>query len=77
MLIIFTLNIYATHAASNTNGYDFDIIYSGNIVEEEPKNATVVLEAKEGKVYSKVRVESKQISGPSQDVKVIAYDEGF
>lgn len=75
MLITFTLSVYASEAAPSTNGYDFDIVYSGDVVEGEPKNATVILEAKDAKVYSKVRVDSKQLSGPSEDVKVIAYDE--
>ena len=75
MLITFTLSIYASETAPNTNGYDFDIVYSGDVVEGESKNATVILEGKEAKVYNKVRVDSKQVSGPSEDVKVIAYDE--
>ncbi len=74
-ILVFTLNIYAANSEPNTSGYDFDIVYSGNIVAGEAKNATVVLEGTEGKSYSKVRVESKQVSGPSEDVKVIAYDE--
>lgn len=74
-LIVFAGTIYAAEASFDTNGYDFDIIYSGDVVEKEPKSATVILEAKDATVYSKVRVESKQLSGPSEDVKVIAYDE--
>lgn len=74
-VIVLTGGIFAMEAGPTTNGYNFDIEYTGDVVEGEAKNATVILEGTDAKSYSKVRVESKQVSGPSEDVKVIAYDE--
>ena len=75
-LFAFEFPIYATSPAVNSgNGYKFDIIYEGEIYANEAKRATVVLQGTEATPYSKVRVESKQVSGPSKDIKLMAYDE--
>lgn len=55
------------------DAYSFDIVYTGDIVEDEDKEATVILQATEGAVYSNVRIKVDFISGPSKPT-ILAYD---
>lgn len=71
-LIICTGSIYATDVSTN-NGYNFDIVYSGNIIKNEAKNAKVVLEGNNATPYTNVRIKVDAISGPATP-SIIAYD---
>lgn len=71
-LIICTGSIYATDVSTN-NGYNFDIVYSGNIIKNEAKNATVVLEGNNATPYTNVRIKVDAISGPATP-SIIAHD---
>lgn len=71
-LIICTGSIYATDVSTN-NGYNFDIVYSGNIIKNEAKNAIVVLEGQNATPYTNVRIKVDAISGPATP-SIIAYD---
>lgn len=71
-LIIFTGSIYATNVPTN-NEYKFDINYTGNIIEGEEKNATVILEGTNATPYTNVRIKVDFISGPAEP-SIIAYD---
>lgn len=71
-LIICTGSIYATDVSTN-NGYNFDIVYSGNIIKNEAKNAIVVLEGNNATPYTNVRIKVDAISGPATP-SIIAYD---
>lgn len=71
-LIICTGSIYATDVSTN-NGYNFDIVYSGNIIKNEAKNATVILEGQNATPYTNVRIKVDAISGPATP-SIIAYD---
>lgn len=71
-LIICTGSIYATDVSTN-NGYNFDIVYSGNIIKNEAKNATVILEGQNATPYTNVRIKVEAISGPATP-SIIAYD---
>ena len=74
-LIISISSVYATQPSTPTsgNGYDFEINYSGNIIEDEDKNATVVLEGTNATPYTNVRIKVDFVSGPSTPT-IIAYD---
>ena len=74
-LIISITNVYATQPSNPVagNGYDFEINYTGNIVENEDKNATVVLEGTEATPYTNVRIKVDFVYGPSTPT-IIAYD---
>lgn len=71
-LIICTGSIYATNVPTN-NEYKFDINYTGNIIEGEEKNATVILEGTNATPYTNVRIKVDFISGPAEP-SIIAYD---
>ena len=74
-LIITITNVYATQPSNPIvgNGYDFEINYTGDIVEDEDKNATVVLQGTEATPYTNVRIKVDFLSGPSTPT-IIAYD---
>lgn len=72
-LIICTANIYASDVSTTNNGYNFDIVYSGDIIVNEPKNANVVLEGNNATPYTNVRIKVDAISGPATP-SIIAYD---
>ena len=74
-LILSISSVYATQPSTPTvgNGYDFEINYTGNIIEDEDKNATVVLEGTDATPYTNVRIKVDFISGPSTPT-IIAYD---
>ncbi len=74
-LIISFANVYATEPSTPTtgNGYKFDINYTGNIIQNEDKNATVILEGTNATPYSNVRIKVDFVSGPSTPT-IIAYD---
>lgn len=74
-LIITITNVYATQPSNPVvgNGYDFEINYTGDIVEDEDKNATVVLQGTEATPYTNVRIKVDFVSGPSTPT-IIAYD---
>lgn len=67
-LAIFTTTIYA--AGDNFN---FEINYTGNIVENEAKDAVVVLEGTDATVYSNALIKVELVSGPSTPT-IIAKD---
>lgn len=67
-LLLLSTVVYAA------NGYEFNLSYEGNLVVNEPKNGSVTLTGTEGTVYSNVRVQSEQISGPATPT-IYAYDE--
>ena len=74
-LIISISSVYATQPSTPTtgNGYNFEINYTGNIIQNEDKNATVVLEGTDATPYSNVRIKVDFVSGPSTPT-IIAYD---
>ncbi len=73
-LIISITNVYATQPSTPTaSEYNFEINYTGNIVEDEDKEATVVLEGTEATPYTNVRIKVDFVSGPSTPT-IIAYD---
>lgn len=73
--LIFTLTIMllCNSAYAVDDAYSFDIVYTGDIVEDQDKEATVILQATEGTVYSNVRIKVDFISGPSKPT-ILAYD---
>lgn len=74
-LLIFALVmvIFCNSAYAADDAYSFDITYTGEIVEKVDKNATVILQATDGTVYSNVRIKVDFISGPAKPT-IIAYD---
>lgn len=73
-LILSISCVFATQPSNPTAGtYNFEINYTGNINEDEDKNATVVLEGTEAVPYSNVRIKVDFVSGPSTPT-IIAYD---
>lgn len=76
LILIVTIScVYATQPSNPVagNGYDFEINYTGNIIEDEDKNATVVLEGTNATPYTNVRIKVDFVSGPSTPT-IIAYD---
>ena len=73
--LIFSLAIIllCNSAYAVDDAYSFDIVYTGDIVEEQDKDATVILQATEGTVYSNVLIKVDFISGPSKPT-ILAYD---
>lgn len=71
ILCLITMSIVAFAA---DQGYEFDLKYEGDIIVNEPKDGVVTLKATDGTVYTNVRVESEQISGPA-NATIYAYDE--
>lgn len=71
-LIVSATTIYATQPPT-VGQYDFEINYTGNIIEDEDKNATVVLEGINATPYTNVRIKVDFVSGPSTPT-IIAYD---
>lgn len=67
-MVIFSNSVYAEDDA-----YSFDINYTGDIIENVDKNATVILQATEGTVYTNVRIKVDFISGPAKPT-ILAYD---
>lgn len=72
-LIVSTTTIYATQPPT-VGQYDFEINYTGNIIEDEDKNAIVVLKGTNATPYTNVRIKVDFISGPSTPT-IIAYDK--
>ena len=74
-LILSICSVYATQPSTPTlgNGYNFEINYTGNIIEDEDKNATVVLAGNNATPYTNVRIKVDFVSGPSTPT-IIAYD---
>jgi len=74
-LIVSIKGVYATQPSMPTtgSGYNFEINYTGNIIEDEDKNATVVLEGTNATPYTNVRIKVDFVSGPSTPT-IIAYD---
>jgi len=74
-IILSVTSVYATQPSNPTvgNGYGFEINYTGNIIEDEDKNATVVLEGTNATPYTNVRIKVDFVSGPSTPT-IIAYD---
>ena len=72
LLIVFTIPTYATTANPGGN-YEFSLNYTGDILEEEDKDATVVLAGVNATPYSNVRIKVDVISGPGVP-SVVAYD---
>ena len=74
-LIISITHVYATEPSTPSvqSGYNFEINYTGNIIEDEDKNATVVLEGTNATPYTNVRIKVDFVSGPSTPT-IIAYD---
>ncbi len=71
-LILSISTVYATDVSTDS-GYNFEINYTGNIIEDEDKEATVVLEGTEAAPYTNVRIKVEFVSGPSTPT-IIAYD---
>ena len=67
-LILSISSVYATQPSTPTvgNGYNFEINYTGDIKEDEDKNANAV-------PYTNVRIKVDFVSGPSTPT-IIAYD---
>ena len=65
-LFAFTINVYAA------GEFSFDITYDGDIIKDQEKSATVVLEGTEAPVHNKVRIKV-DISGPGTPT-IYAYD---
>lgn len=73
-LIMSITSVYATQpSVPTTSEYNFEINYTGNIIEDEDKEATVVLEGTEATPYTNVRIKVDFVSGPSTP-SIIAYD---
>lgn len=74
LLVSFT-TVYATQPSTPVtgNGYNFDINYTGNIIQNEDKKATVILEGTNATPYTNVRIKVDFVSGPSTPT-IIAYD---
>ena len=74
-LILSITNVYATQPSTPAagSGYDFEINYTGNIIQNEDKEATVVLQGTNATPYSNVRIKVDFVSGPSTPT-IIAYD---
>ncbi len=68
LIVLFCSSVYAADDA-----YSFDISYTGDIIEDQDKDATVILQATEGTVYSNVRIKVDFISGPAKPT-ILAYD---
>ncbi len=68
MLVLFSItnNIYAA------DEYSFDLKYVGEIIQDEPKDAVVLLTGINGPTYSNVRIKV-DITGPATP-KLIAKD---
>ena len=74
MIITFVIPTYATQPPTTVgNGYEFSLNYTGDITEEEDKDATVVLAGTDATPYSNVRIKVDVISGPGVP-SVVAYD---
>ena len=73
-IILLTGNIYATSASPENKGYNFDIVYTGDIIAGEEKKATVILEGKDATPYTNVRVKFEFISGPATP-KIMAFED--
>lgn len=65
--------VLCNSAYAADDAYSFDIVYTGDIIEGVDKNATVILQATEGKVYSNVRIKTDFVSGPAKPT-ILAYD---
>lgn len=72
VLIAFTIPTYATQPSVG-NGYDFSLNYTGDITEQQDKDATVILAGIDATPYSNVRIKVDLISGPGVP-SVVAYD---
>ncbi len=72
-LIVLTSNIFAMEAGPATQGYNFDVEYSGDIYAGEEKSAIVILEGTDATPYTNVRVKFELISGPATP-KIMAYE---
>ena len=74
LLSIFTMPAYATQPPTAVgNGYEFSLNYTGDITEQEDKDATVILAGVDATPYSNVRIKVDVISGPGVP-SVVAYD---
>lgn len=76
LTLIMSINsVYATQPSTPAvgNGYNFEINYTGNIIQNEDKEATVILEGTNATPYSNVRIKVDFVSGPSTPT-IIAYD---
>lgn len=71
-LILSITSVYATQPPT-VGEYNFEINYTGNIIEDEDKNAIVVLEGTNATPYTNVRIKVDFVSGPSTPT-IIAYD---
>ena len=72
LLFTFAIPTYAT-TANPGGGYNFSLNYTGDIVKDEDKEATVVLAGIDALPYSNVRIKVDLISGPGVP-SVVAYD---
>lgn len=67
IILLLSSSIYAA------NGYEFKLEYEGDIVENQEKQATVILQGTSATPYTNVRIKIEFVSGPSTP-KIMATD---
>ncbi len=75
LIFVFALILFCNSVLAVDDAYSFEININGDVVENEPKSATVVLQATEGTVYEKVRIKVDFVSGPATP-NIMAYETG-
>ena len=72
-VMVMILSISTLSLADTNEQYHFELDYEGNVIENEAKNAEVLLVGENGQLYTNVRIRILG-TGPAEP-KVIAYDE--
>ena len=72
-VMLMILSISTLSLADTNEQYYFELDYEGNVIENEAKNAEVLLVGKNGQLYTNFRIRILG-TGPAEP-KVIAYDE--
>lgn len=71
--LIMVLSISTLSYAVTNDQYHFELNYQGEVIENEPKNAKVLLVGVDGQLYTNVRIKISG-TGPATP-RVVAYDE--
>lgn len=71
--MVMILSISTLSYAATNDEYHFELKYEGNVIENEAKNAEVLLVGREGQLYTNVRIKISG-TGPATP-RVVAYDE--
>ena len=71
-IVVFTVIVCSFNMVFAANGYSFDLQYTGTIIKNVEKNASVILVGSNATVYPKVRIKV-DITGPATP-KILATD---